>query len=120
MSTMKRITASPERTPEEVADELAVREEYQRLRPSRAQLEAEGATFQPLSEVVELQELLRALRAERERQQLTLADVAARTGMSEPALSRLETGRAGNPTIQTLQRIAAALGRRVQCSLTPV
>jgi transcriptional regulator with XRE-family HTH domain len=43
---------------------------------------------------------------------LSLADVAERTGMDRGFVSRLETGQ-GNPTVETLARYAAALGKRV-------
>ena len=48
---------------------------------------------------------LRALRA---RQRLSLGQLAARAGMSKGTLSKLETG-AGNPTLDTLAALAAAL-----------
>lgn len=57
-------------------------------------------------------EALAALRLERERQDLSLADLSARTGIDPTALSRLERGR-GNPTLATLERVAGALGQRV-------
>lgn len=49
------------------------------------------------------------VRAIRNLRRLTLRDVAARTDLSESFLSQVERGRA-NPSISSLQRIAAALG----------
>jgi len=43
---------------------------------------------------------------------LTLADVSARCGTDQPVLSRLENGHTPNPTLDTLWRYAAALGKR--------
>lgn len=54
-----------------------------------------------------------ALRAERERQGLSLADVNERTGIDRAALSRLENNEEGNPTINTLERYAAAVGKQM-------
>jgi DNA-binding phage protein len=56
---------------------------------------------------------LAELRAERERMGLSLADVAARSGLGRSALSRLENGLVPNPTLDTLDRYAAALGKRL-------
>jgi transcriptional regulator with XRE-family HTH domain len=42
---------------------------------------------------------------------LTLADVSARCGFDQPALSRLENGHTPNPKLDTLWRYAAALGK---------
>ena len=44
---------------------------------------------------------------------LTLADLSARCGIDQPALSRLENGRTQNPTLDTLWRYAAAVGKRL-------
>jgi transcriptional regulator with XRE-family HTH domain len=51
------------------------------------------------------------LKQERERQNLTLAEMSERTGIDQAALSRLETGRNSNPTYDTVYRVAAALGK---------
>ena len=56
-------------------------------------------------------------KAERERQGVTLAELEERTGIDRAALSRLETGKAGNPTIGTIDRVALALGTAVGCVL---
>jgi transcriptional regulator with XRE-family HTH domain len=49
----------------------------------------------------------------REAAGLTLADVSRRCGIDQPALSRLESGDNKNPTLDTLWRYAAAVGRRL-------
>lgn len=63
--------------------------------------------------------VLADLRSEKESQQLSLNDLQARTGMDRAQLSRLfsETGAMANPTIQTLERVAAAFGKRVVLTL---
>ena len=58
--------------------------------------------------------LLAALRAERERQGLSLADVSARSGIERAMLNKLELGKVANPTVATLRAFATALG----CGLT--
>jgi transcriptional regulator with XRE-family HTH domain len=40
-----------------------------------------------------------------------------RTGIDQAALSKLETGSHGNPTLETLYRIALALGKVIACNL---
>ena len=54
-------------------------------------------------------DLGRTARRLRENQNLTLADVAARAGISSAMLSRLETGRV-SPSLETLVALAQALG----------
>jgi DNA-binding XRE family transcriptional regulator len=53
-------------------------------------------------------------KAERERQGLTLAEVAEHMGIGAPALSRLETGKMPDPTLATLHKWAEALGRKLE------
>ena len=67
-----------------------------------------------------LAELLKQLKAAREAQGLSLADVTARTGMDRSALSKLETGQRPNPTLETLVRYAEAVGKRLMVSLADV
>jgi DNA-binding XRE family transcriptional regulator len=94
--------------------------EAERLRRIRAEEDADkrpGADFVAFLESV--QGIAAMLRAARESAGLSLADMAERTGMTKPALSRLETGERENPTIATLGRYAAALGKRVRFELVP-
>ena len=64
--------------------------------------------------------LLKQLKASREAAGLTLADVSARCGIDQPALSRLENGHTQNPTLDTLWRYAAAAGKRLVMSIEDV
>ena len=57
--------------------------------------------------------IVAALRAERERLGLSLADLAEQTGLARDELHRLEIGLEKNPTVATLERYAAALGKRI-------
>jgi hypothetical protein len=111
----RRIVSPVERTAEDVAESRAVRERFQREKPSLEKLlAATGQTEAvPLGEYLHAQELLGALRRERERQQVTLAQLAERTGCDPAVLSRLFTGRQANTTLATVGRIANARGKEV-------
>lgn len=61
--------------------------------------------------------ILPALRAEREAQGLSLADMALKVGVGRERLSRLENNKGVNPTLRTLFRYAEALGKRVEIKL---
>ena len=52
------------------------------------------------------------IRQEREARQWSLGELARRTGMQAPNLSRLESGK-HMPSLETLERVAEALGMRV-------
>ena len=65
----------------------------------------------------QLVQLLKQLKAAREAQGLSLADLTDRTGMDRSALSKLETGQRPNPTIETLARYAEAVGKRLLVTL---
>lgn len=54
-------------------------------------------------------QIARVVRARRRASGATLDDLAARSGLSRTILSRIENGR-GNPSVETLFRIARALG----------
>jgi DNA-binding Xre family transcriptional regulator len=117
--TIRRVTRAANRTTEETAQLRAARERYQRSKPTVEQLLAEGGHEDtvPLGEFLATQEIMLGLKKERERQQLTLAELAERTGIDQAALSRLETGKQANTTIDTLSRIARALGKLLVYSL---
>ena len=99
--------------------------EKRRMKSLQAQLDAEKDEI-----IASGRELLNAhdsmiaavlsdLRSQKEAQQLSLNDLQARTGMDRVQLSRLfsESGVTANPTIQTLERVAAAFGKRVVLTL---
>jgi DNA-binding XRE family transcriptional regulator len=60
-----------------------------------------------------LRETFQLLKQERQTQGVTLQELEDRTGISRGALSRLENDPTPNPTVRTLQRIAAALGKSI-------
>jgi len=107
------------RTPEEVENDRRVRAKYQSTRPSLDDLLATGDYTPPISqgEYLDLMSFAAGIRASRESLQLSLADVSKLTGIDKSALSRLESGQAENPTYNTLQRVAAALHKRIKLVL---
>jgi hypothetical protein len=119
LTVRRRTAARVERTPNELAELRAVREQFQRDKPTLKEiLTATGQSeAMPLGEYLHAQELLGALRRERERQHVTLSELAHRTGYDPAVLSRLFTGRQGNTTLATVARIANALGKEVVHSL---
>jgi transcriptional regulator with XRE-family HTH domain len=54
----------------------------------------------------------------RKRQGLSQTGVARRAGLKQPAIARLESG-AVRPTLDTIRRVAQALGRQLEVSLVP-
>ena len=52
----------------------------------------------------------------RKKQGLSQSEVARRAGLKQPAIARLESG-AVRPTLDTIQRVAHALGREVEVNL---
>jgi ribosome-binding protein aMBF1 (putative translation factor) len=115
---MRHETRKVERTPEEKARLAAVRERF-KSRPSLRELAASGEYGPPMPGPTfwAVMRLVKELRAAREAAGLSLADLAGRTGMDKAFLSRLETGKQGNPTIDTLARYAHALGKRVELTV---
>lgn len=99
--------------------------ESQRMKALQAQLDAEKAEIVARGRQIldahdaAIAELLASLRAARNELGLSLADLQIRTGIDRAQLSRLlsESGVVGNPTVQTLERLAAAFGKRVVLSL---
>jgi hypothetical protein len=61
---------------------------------------------------LEMTQAVSALRQERQRMGVTLTEVSRRSGIDLGALSRLENGHQTNPTLETLSRYAAAIGKR--------
>ena len=60
--------------------------------------------------------VMREIAFERERAGLTQKELAERIGMRQGNLSRLENGN-GNPSIDTLAKIARGLGKRLEIRL---
>ncbi|TWU45478.1 helix-turn-helix protein [Novipirellula aureliae] len=62
-------------------------------------------------------EVSRSLRAARLAAGMSLAEVAERAGMTKQAVRRIESGVNSNPKIDTLLRIAKAVGKSIKIEL---
>ena len=58
------------------------------------------------------------VRAEREARGLTQKQLSERTGIAQTDISKLERGNA-NPSLRTLQRLAAGMGMKVKIEFVP-
>jgi transcriptional regulator with XRE-family HTH domain len=65
-----------------------------------------------LAERSELGTVVLELKSIREKLNISLTELADRTGMTVGNLSRLENMEGPNPTIETLRRYAGAIGQR--------
>ncbi len=118
----RRRLSDAELTPEQRADVEARRAERQtpQYQDDLARdIEAYRQEYPPAGDP-ELIAALAGLRRERERQGLSLTDMAERTGIDRATISKLETGKIANPTIGTLRTYAKALGRRLAWTLEVV
>ena len=107
------------RTPEQKAEEKAIREMFQDWKPGPEELLASGKWKGPV--IVEGQqefwEAIRQVRAFREAQGLTLKDVSQRCGIDVATLSKLENGKQANPTLFTMLLYVGAVGKRLHFSV---
>jgi DNA-binding XRE family transcriptional regulator len=112
---MKKVRPKIQRSAEDRARHQAIREKFRNWHPSPEELIAtgEGAKFVLQGEYRELRPFVAEIKRAREAAGLTLAEVSRRCGIDQPALSRLENGHNKNPTLDTLWRYAAAVGRRL-------
>ena len=112
----RRVFRASRKTAEERVREHALREKLQKEKPSLEDLVRTGAcdpdAVMTMGMYFDVQKALQALKRERERCGLSIGDVAARTGLDRAAISRLENGKQDNPTVATLMRYAAAVGKR--------
>lgn len=63
--------------------------------------------------------IIRAMLDARKSQGLTQQELAERTGIKQGDISKLERGN-GNPSLRTLQRLAAGMGMQLHVSFTPI
>jgi DNA-binding XRE family transcriptional regulator len=97
---------------EEAAKYKAVREQIAEELP-----ELTARHHARLAALDDLQQVVGALKAAREAQGLSLADMTERTGVDRSALSKLETGQRPNPTVETLVRYAQVVGKHLVISV---
>ena len=63
-------------------------------------------------------QLISAMISAREEQNISQRQLSERTGIAQADISRIETGD-GNPTLQTLKRIADGLGMKLEIVFKP-
>ena len=91
----KRVTrAAAARTPEETARLKQVREKFQKTKPSLAELVRSGEYSEPVSqgELLALLQFVAQLKDLRVQRNLSLADVADRTGIDKAPSAASRTG----------------------------
>ena len=120
----QRVVRPKRKTAEERASERALREKLRQEKPP-SEAGVDTGTSDPAAALTlrmysEVRSALQALRGERERSGLTIAEVADRSGLDRTVVSRLENGKEDNPTIATLMRYAAAIGKRLKWSYEDV
>jgi ribosome-binding protein aMBF1 (putative translation factor) len=112
----RRIFHPSRKTAEERAREQALRDKLQKEKPSLEDLvrtgECDPDAVMTMGMYFDVQRALQALKRERERSGLSIGDVAERSGLDRAVVSRLENGKQDNPTVATLMRYAAAVGKR--------
>ncbi len=115
---VKRVQKKIDWTPEAQARHQAIREQFA-AQPTIDELLASGelTDLMTLGTFLEMRQVLRQLKEERAKAGLSLTALAERTGMDKAFLSRLENGRQTNPTLETLDRYARALGKELVLSL---
>jgi ribosome-binding protein aMBF1 (putative translation factor) len=112
----QRIFRASGKTAEERVLEQNLREKLQQEKPSLEDLVWTGTcdpdAVMTMGMYFDVQKALRALKEERQRSGLSIGDVAERSGLDRAVVSRLENGKQDNPTVATLMRYAAAIGKR--------
>lgn len=95
----------------------AIAEEEQPHVIAATRQQAREAFTRRHADEVQIADLVAAIAAERERQQLSLENLKLRTGIDRANLSRLFRGE-GSPNLDTLKKLAAAVGKRLVVTLT--
>src|SRR5262249_25596562 len=112
----RRIFRANRKTAEERAREKVLRQQLQREKPSLDDLvragECDPDAVMTMGMNFDVQRALQALKRERQQCGLSIGDVAERSGLDRAVVSRLENGKQDNPTVATLMRYAAAVGKR--------
>ena len=99
------------------AERARYKAEAQRIdRDEKQAIIAQAKRF--AAQVQMLRNVLAELKAERERQGLSLGEVSRRSGIDKAALSRLENAANVNPKLETLVRYAEVLGVELRMTVT--
>ena len=113
----KHTTRDRKLTPAEAEKYRNLRQEADRQRPG---IIAKAQEARQKVRRAKLARLMQQLKAAREAKGLSLADVYERTGIDRSALSKLENVTNDNPTIDSLLRYAAVVGKKLEIQLLDV
>lgn len=112
----RRLFRPSRKTAAERVREQRLRDKLQKEKPSLEDLVRAGDSdpdaVMTMGMYFDVQSALQALKRERTRCGLSIGDVAERSGLDRAVVSRLENGKQDNPTVATLMRYAAAVGKR--------
>lgn len=112
----QRVFRASQKSAEERAEERRLREQIRKEKPSLDDLirtgECDPESVMTMGMFFDVQSALQALKHEREQCGLSIGDVAKVSGLDRAVVSRLENGKQDNPTVATLMRYAAAVGKR--------
>jgi predicted transcriptional regulator len=112
----RRIFRRSSKAADERIREQALRAKLQKERPSLDDLirtgECDPDTVMTMGMYFDVQRALQSLKRERQHCGLSITDVARQSGLDRAVVSRLENGKLDNPTVTTLMRYAAAIGKR--------
>jgi len=115
----KRSVRNHVRTSSQIERDKQLRGKYQTAKPTLAELQSSDEYLPAITqgEYFEMMDFATRIKAMREKLNLSLTEMAARTGIDRAAISRLENGQVENPTYGTLDRIARALNKRLRLVL---
>jgi DNA-binding phage protein len=99
-------------TPEERVRHARIREDVKAHLPEM-RAEAQEALENAMKTGLSPRPAILTLKRERKRQGLSFADMKARSGIDRASACRLENSPDANPTINTLERYAKALGKKL-------
>lgn len=113
----QRVFRANKKSAAERSREKALRDQLQKDRPALDDMiragDCDPDAVMTMGMYFDVQMVLRALKRDRERRGVSISDVAERSGLDRAVVSRLENGKQDNPTVATLMRYAAAIGKRL-------
>ncbi len=114
----RRTMRAESRSGEQIERDRMLREKFAG-KPSLEDLQATGEFELSVKQgqYLALAQFAAAFRLLRQQLHLSLADLASKSGIDRAAISRLESGQADNPTIQTLERLAKSVGKRIRIEM---
>lgn len=117
----QRVFRANLKSPEDRKRERTLRDRLQAEKPSLVDLvqagECDPDTVMSMGMYFDVQKAIQALKRDRKQHGLSINEVAERSGLDRAVVSRLENGKQDNPTVATLMRYAAAIGKRFLWSI---